>query len=254
MDESFRARVEHSIQDPAVAGFWRDEFGAYDRAFRTVAVAPVQNKVGKLVAHPPLRAVLGHARSRLSLARVLDSRQLVVCNLSGSGAAAANLLGSLYLSGLIEEAMSRPMGERAKPFYLVLDESHRFTTESLAVALSEARKFNVGLILAEQLIEQSSERLQLALMGNVGSLMSFRVGAADAEVLEKNLGREVTAGQLASLDPYEAIIRTLDGREQVGPLRLSLPPLEARYYGRASIMRQESLRRLSARQKRSEGF
>ena len=173
VDEAFRARVTASIQDPAIRRYWLDEFASYDRTFRTVAVAPVQNKVGKLVAHPPLRAIFGQPQPRLNLATVLDRRQLFIADLSGIGAHSANLLGSLYASALIEEAMSRAPEARGEGFYLVIDEAHRFTTETLATALSEARKYRLGVILADQYLGQTSKAIEIAIFGNVGTLLSF---------------------------------------------------------------------------------
>ncbi|MEO0743691.1 MAG: hypothetical protein AAF089_19190, partial [Bacteroidota bacterium] len=92
VDEAFRRGVVARVRDQAVVSFWVDEFAAYDRAFRTVAVAPVQNKVGKLRAHPPLRAVLGQAAPRVDLGLVLERSQIVVADLSGIGTGSANLL------------------------------------------------------------------------------------------------------------------------------------------------------------------
>ena len=254
VDEAFRARVVSSILDPAVQRYWLDEFASYDRAFRTVAVSPVQNKVGKLVAHPPLRAVLGQPGARLNLATVLYRRQLLICDLSGIGTESANLLGSLYVAALLEEAMSRPSDRRVAPFYLVIDESHRFTTETLATALSEARKYNFGVVLADQYLDQTPAAIQSAVLGNVGTVVSFRVGGADAARLERAFGAQVSQSQLTDLDPYVAIVRTLDGSEQLGPFRLSTRPLEARRYGRGQTMRLEARRRLGRQQGRGEDF
>ena len=254
VDDHFRASVTRSIEDPAVRSYWLDEFASYDRAFRTVAVAPVQNKVGKLVAHPPLRAVLGHARGQLSFETVLERRQVVACNLSEIGAHSANLLGSMYVAAILEQAMSRPAGERYRPFYLVIDEAHRFTTETLATALSEARKYNLAVVLADQFLDQAGETIQRALLGNVGSLFSFRIGAADAMRIEKSFGVGVTSDALASLDPYQMWLRTLDGREQVRPLKLTAKPLSGRRYANGVNMRRESLRRLGRRQGGTERF
>lgn len=254
VDDHFRSSVTRQIKDPAVRGFWLDEFASYDRQFRTIAVSPVQNKVGKLVAHPPLRAVLGHARAQLSFETVLKRQQLVMANLSGIGAQSANLLGSLYVAAILEEAMSKPAGERYRPFYLVIDEAHRFTTETLATALSEARKYNLAVVLADQFLDQAGETIQRALLGNVGSLFSFRIGARDAARVEKSFGERVTSDELASLDPHQMWLRTLDGKEQVGPLKLTTRPLSARRWGNGANMKRESIRRLSVRQSAREAF
>ena len=254
VDEPFRGSVVASIQDPAVERYWTTEFAAYDRSFRTVAVSPVQNKVGKLVAHPPLRAVLGHASSRLDLGAVLDRRQLMIADLSGIGSHSANLLGSLYVSGFIEEAMSREPGERIAPFYIVIDEAHRFTTETLASALSEARKYNLGIVLVDQFLDQTSPAIQAAIFGNVGTMLSFRIGGADAARIERTFGGQVSKEQLTDLEPYEAIVRTLDVSDQIGPLRLTTSPLTARNYGRGQLMRSEARRRLGRRTSARERF
>ncbi|MEM7675016.1 MAG: DUF87 domain-containing protein [Myxococcota bacterium] len=254
VDDAFRARVVASVHDASIRHFWTAEFAAYDRAFRTVAVSPVQNKVGKLVAHPPLRAILGAPQPRLDFGLVLDRRQIVIADLSGIGARSANLLGSLYLSALIGEAMSRPEGERAEPYCIVIDEAHRFTTEALATALSEARKYNLGLVMADQFLDQTPEAIQRAIVGNVGTMMSFRIGGADAARVERVLGGQVPAEQLADLAPYQAVVRTLDGAEAIGPLRLTTSPLTARSYGRGHLIRREAKRRLGGRSGPREAF
>ena len=254
VDEAFRARVIATITDASVSAYWTTEFAAYDRSFRTVAVSPVQNKVGKLVAHPPLRAILGDPHPRLDFSQVLDRRQLLIANLSGIGAHSANLLGSLYISALIEDAMARPPERRIEPFVLVIDEAHRFTTETLTTALSEARKYNLGVLMADQFLDQTTEGIQSAIFGNVGTLMSFRIGGADAARVERSFGGQVTKEQLTDLDPYAAIVRTLDGGEQIGPLRLATRPLTARSYGRGQLMRSEGKRRLGRRVSAQERF
>lgn len=266
VDEGFRARIVARIQDTAVRSFWLDEFEAYDRAFRTIAVAPVQNKVGKLRAHPPLRAILGQEQSRVDLRHVLDRGQLLIANLAGIGEGSTNLLGSLLLSSLLGAAMRRDPASRhstdgkqtgdgqeaLRPFTLVLDEAHRFTTESISSVLSEARKYGLGLVLADQFLDQLTEPTRQAVFGNAATLVVFRVGAGDTTTLAMQLGSDVTPRLLADLDPFQAVVRSVARREAIGPLKITTLPFERRRYGRRKVIEQESARRFGRKPSSSQ--
>lgn len=247
VDQSFQAQVVRRVRDSAVRSFWLDEFASYDRSFRTIAVAPVQNKVGKLRAHPPLRAILGQARPRVSLGEVLDRSQILIADLSGIGESSSNLLGSILVSTLFEAALRRNPGQWDVPFTLAIDEAHRFTTESLASVLSEARKYGLGVVLADQFLSQMNPAVETAVFGNAGTLLAFRVSGADAKPIAEHLGVGVQPESLTDLDPHHAVIRTLDGVDTLGALRLATHPLWIEQYGRAEHIKQQSAMRFGAK-------
>ncbi len=218
-DSSYRARVVRRITDPAVRSFWVDEFAGYTPRFRTEATSPILNKVGQLRANPILRNVLGQPRKSVHLRDVLNTSKIFIANLSKGqlGTTASNILGSLLVTWFQTSAMERariPERDRV-PFYLLLDEFHNFTTSTFASALSEARKFGLSLTLANQYLGQMKPETKDAVLGNVATLIAFRCGADDAEVLERAFNHEYRAHQFSDLDRFEVYIKTIqDGQPQ----------------------------------------
>lgn len=183
--------LPHST-DPFIRYFWTHEFAGYSDRLKAEAIAPVQNKVGQFAANPALRAILGQS-STLDLGRVLDGGQILIANLSKQmGAEPSHLLGALLTTAILQAAERRatvPESER-RPFTLYVDEFQNFTTESFSSILSEARKWKLRLVLANQFLGQLPTSLQQAVLGNVGSLIVFRTGAEDARLLAAELGIE----------------------------------------------------------------
>src|ERR671938_3505 len=170
-----------------VRNFWLKEYAGYPARFRAEAVAPLQNKVGAFLVNSHIHRIVTQERSAFRLRRVMDEDKILLVNLAKGkvGADSSALLGSLLVSRLGLAALSRvdrPEEER-RDFYLYLDEFHNFTTLSLAGMLSELRKYRLNLILAHQYLAQLDERLMAAILGNVGTIISFRIGPTDAEAL-----------------------------------------------------------------------
>jgi hypothetical protein len=214
VDDDYREWVVKQVKDPIVRAFWRDEFAAYDKRFRNEAIAPVQNKVGQLLMTAPLRNILGQVRSRIEPRFIMDHQRIFVANLSKGklGEDAANLIGALLVNEFQLAALSRadtPETER-RDFFLSIDEFHNFSTDSFVTILSEARKYRLCLTLSHQYIEQLDADLWPAVVGNVGSLFSFRVGEHDAQILEREFGGGYTAGQFSSLANREVLVKLLD--------------------------------------------
>lgn len=142
-----------------------------------------------------------------------------------------NLLGSLLTTQFQLGAMARakhPEDER-RDFYLFIDEFQNFTTDAFASILSEARKYRLCLTLSHQYIDQLSLPVRQAVFGNVGTLISFRIGSTDAEVIEKEFGKTIPASALANLERYEAVVKLLEDGTNQQPFRATmLPPLENR--------------------------
>ena len=209
-DDNYRARLLRNCADPIVQTFWEKEFAAYDDRFRKEAIAPIQNKVGQLLANPILRNIIGQQRSTLRPGQIMNNGQRIVVNLAKGklGDAPSHLLGALLVSAFAQAAEQRttiPEKDRV-PFTLYVDEFQNFATESFATILSEARKFKLSLVIAHQFLGQLPEQLRQAVFGNVGTMMAFRVGAEDAPLIALELGLK-NPEVLSDLDNFRAWLR-----------------------------------------------
>src|SRR5712692_7831970 len=240
-DDNFRETVLRSVSDPETLRFWREEFPSYTKAFRSEAAAPILNKVGQFTASPQLRLILGQLAPRLDLEFAMNNRRIVIANLAkGSiGEQAANLLGSLLVSHLQLVAMGRaslPPSDRV-PFFVHVDEFQTFSSDAFASLLSEARKFATHFALANQYTDQLPHSVRSAVIGNAGSLVVFRVGSRDAELLAPEF-RPMDSGALADQEPYTAWLRRGISRD-----RIFAEPKIDRPIGTAEAIRVQSPQR-----------
>ncbi len=218
IDKQYRKRIVDNIKDPMVRVFWTDEYANYDQKFVKEAVAPIQNKVGQFLSSAIIRNIVGQPKSTIDLREIMDNRKILLMDLSKGkvGEENAALLGAMIITKLQLAAMSRvDMLERDRPdFYLYVDEFQNFATESFATILSEARKYHLNLIMGHQYIGQltpdkSNTRLRDAIFGNVGTMVCFRVGAADAEYLETEFAPVYTPGDLVNLPKYHILLKLM---------------------------------------------
>lgn len=189
-DKSFRNKVIENITDPVVRQFWTIEFASWNDKFAAEAVAPVLNKVGAFVANPMIRNIIGQPKSSFDVRKLMDEGKILIVNLSRGlmGEDNAAIMGALIVTKIQLAAMSRAniaLVSDRKPFYLYVDEFQNFATDSFAVILSEARKYGLNLTVANQYVSQMPPEVRDAVFGNVGSMVSFRVGADDAGLLTK---------------------------------------------------------------------
>ena len=186
-DDEFRKTVVKDIRNPVVKEFWQSEFENYPPRLKADACAPIQNKLGALLADPMLRRILVEPKIDLRFRRLMDDGTVLLVNVSKGriGEEASLLLGSLIVSTLGLAAFSRAeVGqEKRRPYFVYLDEFHNFTTLMLANMMSELRKYGVGLILAHQHMHQLEPDIRHAVLGNAGTIVSFRVGPEDATIL-----------------------------------------------------------------------
>jgi hypothetical protein len=240
-DARYRSWVVKQVKDPAVHSFWVNEFGRYDQRFLQEVIAPVQNKVGQLLMAPPIRNIFGQVASKIDPRFMMDDRRILIANLSKGllGEEKANLLGALLVTQFQLAALERaeiPEGKRVD-FFLHIDEFHNFSTDSFAAILSEARKYRLCLTLSHQYIDQLREEVRDAVFGNVGSLISFRVGEGDATRLEREFGGGYTARQFADLANHEVCAKLLAGGRYPEPFfATTFPPLSRMYQRRATII------------------
>jgi len=250
-DAHYRRAIVARLADPVVRTFWQQEFAHWKPQYQAEAIAPVQNKLGHFLSQPILRAIVGQSRSTLDLRQALDEGQILIVNLSKGrvGEDGTTLLGSFTVTSIQLAAMSRAdVPEQARrDFFLYVDEFQNFATESFATILSEARKYRLSLVLANQYLAQMEEATLDAVFGNVGSLLVFQVGARDAEVLAEQLGGDMTPHDLMALPRYRAYARLLIDGMPSRPFSMeTLPPAASNQRrGRSAVVRRTSRHRYS---------
>lgn len=231
-EKNFRAKVVANVQDPVVRNFWVNEFGSWNEKFMTEAVAPVLNKVGAFVANPLVRNIVGQPKSSFNIRQIMDEGRILIVNLSRGlvGEDNAAILGAMMVTKIQLAAMSRADIsdiEDRRPFYLYVDEFQNFATDSFSVILSEARKYGLNLTVANQFISQMSPEVKDAVFGNVGSIISFRVGAEDGTGLQKYFDPQFDAQDLIQLHNRNFIASMTIGGEKTpafSATTLNIPP------------------------------
>lgn len=212
-DPEYRKKVVDKVTDPVVKSFWVQEYARYTQRYEVEATAAIQNKVGQFVSNPLIRNIIGQVKSSINMREIMDSKKILILNLSKGriGEDNSRLLGALLITKIQLAAMSRvdiPEEER-KDFFLYVDEFQNFATESFTNILSEARKYRLALILGHQYITQMEETVRDAVFGNVGTIVTFRVGAEDAEFLEREFQPEFIAQDLVSLGKYNVYLKLM---------------------------------------------
>jgi len=230
-DKKFRNEVITHVTDPAVRAFWIDEFGNMTDRFIAESVPAIQNKIGQFTTNPVIRNLIGQAKSTFDLKELMDNGKIIIVNLSKGriGEQNAQLIGSMLVTKIYLAAMSRAELKREEieglpNFYLYVDEFQSFSNDSFADILSEARKYKLNLTIAHQYVEQMEETVQHAVFGNVGTTISFRVGAQDAEVLEKEFAPVFEAEDLVNLGKYQIYLKLMIDGEGSRPFSASTIP------------------------------
>ncbi len=232
-DKDYRKEVVSKIIDPVVKAFWTDEFAKYTDRYMTEAGAAIQNKVGQFISNPLIRNIIGQTKSAFDIRDLMDQKKIFIMNLSKGriGEENSRLIGAMLITKIYLAAMSRvdvPEEERSD-FYLYVDEFQNFATESFKDILSEARKYRLNLILAHQYIAQMDESVRDAVFGNVGTLATFRVGAADAEELEKEFAPEFYVQDIVNLGFASIYLRLMiDGVASRPFSATTLSPIETK--------------------------
>lgn len=241
-DKTYRKKVVEKVKDPVVRAFWIDEYAKYPDKFQAEAIAPIQNKVGQFLSNALIRNVVGQVKSAIDIRQIMDDRKILILNLSKGriGEDTSALLGAMMITQIQLAAMSRidiPEPER-NDFYLYVDEFQNFATESFANILSEARKYRLNLIIAHQYIEQLDEKVAAAVFGNVGTIICFRVGAADAETLVKEFTPNFTEEDLVNLAKWQIYLKLMiDGVASTPFSANVLKPISVIYGNRDKIIR-----------------
>src|SRR3989344_39783 len=227
VDKEYRNKVIANISDPSVKTYWTKEYAGYTERFAAEAIPAIQNKIGQFTSNPLIRNIIGQEKSSFDFRKMMDTRKIVIVNLSKGlvGEGNAKLLGSMFVTKMYLAAMSRAdvqeqEAKKLAPFYLYVDEFQSFANKSFSDILSEARKYKLALTIAHQYIEQMEEEVVAAVFGNIGTMATFRVGARDAEFLEKEFAPQFMVEDLVNLGIFQVYLKLMiDG--------ISSPPFSA---------------------------
>lgn len=241
-NEAFRNKVVSKVKDPIVKKFWTAEFGAWEPKQQAEFSASILNKVGQFLSNPMMRNILGQPKNSFSLRWAMDNKKIVIINLSKGKIweDSSAFLWSMMVTKFQIDAMTRANMAEAdrQDFYLYVDEFQNFATDSFAVILSEARKYKLNLIIANQYIDQISETVRWAVFWNVWSIISFQVGYHDANILKDILWSEiVTVDDMVNLKKYSIYTKLLvDGMptqvfsaDTFAPLKMTSEEFKERY-------------------------
>jgi len=207
VDRDYRQKIINNLQDPVVKSFWINEYEEWEARYRNEAIAPVQNKVGQFLNVSFVRNIVGQAKNTIDIDEIMNTGKILLVNVSKGRIGEDNsaILGAMIITKIQLAAMERvriPEEER-KDFYLYVDEFQNFATDSFVNILSEARKYRLDLTIAHQyvgqLVTDTSTAVRDAVFGNVGTMLCFRVGAADAEFLEQEFTPEFEQNDLIRL-------------------------------------------------------
>ncbi|HKB88040.1 MAG TPA: type IV secretory system conjugative DNA transfer family protein [Patescibacteria group bacterium] len=227
-NQTFRTRVENSIKDTTMKQFWRDEFDQMTDKLRQEAISPILNKVGQFVTSPLIRSVIGQPKSSIKLDDIMNEGKILIANLSQGklGEDNAALLGAMLITKLQLAAMHRVdmKEEDRRDFYLYVDEFQNFATGSFIKIMSEARKYHLNIMLANQYMAQIPEEVRKSILGNAGTIMTLAVGASDAEILYKELAEVFSQNDLVNLGNHQIAAKmTIDGKTTRPFLGVTLP-------------------------------
>ena len=229
-DKVYRRKVISKLKDPVVKAFWQTEFAGYNDRYAQEAVAPIQNKIGQFLSASVIRNMVAQVKSTINVREIMDSGKIFIMNLAKGriGEDNSRLLGGMLITELQLAAMERVNipEEQRKDFFLYVDEFQNFATPSFANILSEARKYRLSLIMAHQYVAQLDELVSDAVFGNVGSMVTFRVGAPDAEVLEKEFEPTFMINDIVNLPKYQILLKLMiDGVASQPFSAVTIPPI-----------------------------
>ncbi|MFA5532572.1 MAG: type IV secretion system DNA-binding domain-containing protein [Candidatus Shapirobacteria bacterium] len=240
-NKSYREKVVAGLTNQTLKNFWVNEFGRMDQKFQNEAVSPILNKVGQFIASTNIRNTVAHAKSKINIQEIMDQKKILIADLSTGRLGEDNsaLLGAMLITQIQLSAMNRVFqaAEDRSDFFLYVDEFQNFATEAFIKILSEARKFRLNLIIANQYMSQLDRTIQDAILGNVGSLISFVVGNQDAFVLAKEFGTAFPPEDLVKIGKYQVICKLSIDSETTQPFyATTLAPLSCKNQQRDKLI------------------
>jgi DNA helicase HerA-like ATPase len=241
LDFDFRKKVLRSVTDRAILDFWYKEFNSLPPQLKSEVISPIVNKIGLFQTHVHLRNIVGQVKSSFSIADVMNQKKIFIANLSKGylGEDATALLGSMLVTQFQNAALARSKISihNRTPFYLYIDEMHSFITLSFAEILAESRKYGLSLFLTHQYIDQLHEDIRKAIFGNVGTIITFRIGANDAEILKLEFNSLFDVEDFIRLPQYAVYLKLqIDGTTSEPFSAYTLPISHTRHNLKAEIV------------------
>jgi len=214
------------VKDPVVRRYWTDQIAQTSDFHKSEVLDYIVSKFGRFVTNKTMRNIIGQPESSFNIRKAMDEEKIILCNLSKGilGEEDAKFLGLILVPKVLTAAMARQdmAMELRKDFYLYVDEFQNYATEDFAVILSEARKYRLNLIVANQYVSQIDEDVKNAVFGNVGTMISFRVGVPDANFLQHEFSPTFNEHDLTNIEKYHVYIKTIVKNEPVPPFSMSL--------------------------------
>ena len=232
-DPKFVQELLPKVTDPLVRRYWTDQIANTADFHKSEVLDYIVSKFGRFVTNKMMRNIIGQSVSSFDFRRVMDEGKILIINLAKGqiGEENSNFLGLILVPKILMAAMSRsdvPEAQR-KDFYLYVDEFQNFATPDFAQILSEARKFHLGLCVANQFIGQMEEEVKNAVFGNCGTKIAFRVGVTDAQYLAHEFAPTFSESDLLNIEAYNAYVKTLVNNEPVPAFSMSMkddmPPI-----------------------------
>jgi type IV secretory pathway TraG/TraD family ATPase VirD4 len=231
-DRQYRQEVIEYIQDDMVKRFFAIEFVAWSEKFDTDAIIPLVNKLGQFLSDPMLRNIFGQTENKIDFEKLINEKKIVLINLAKGkiGEENSSFFGSMFITKIKQAGMARAhlREDERKDFYIYADEFQSLVTETFENLLSEARKYGLALTVAHQYMGQLLPKVRETVLGNVGSLVVFRVGGADAEVLESELAPIFKIKDMINLGKQEFYIKLMIDGQSYDPFSAAtlkvLPP------------------------------
>lgn len=225
-DTSFVQELLPKVNDPIVRRYWTDQIAQTSDFHKSETLDYITSKFGRFVTNKMMRNIIGQSESSFNFRKIMDEGKILLISLAKGkiGEENSSFLGLILVPKILAAAMSRqdiPQEDR-KDFYLYVDEFQNFATPDFAQILSEARKYRLNLTVANQFIGQMEEEIKNAIFGNVGTIVSFRVGVQDAGYLQHEFQPTFTEGDLINIEAFSAYVRTLVNNEVVPPFSMSL--------------------------------
>jgi hypothetical protein len=237
------------VKDPIVKRYWTDQIAQTADFHKSEVLDYIVSKFGKFITNKTMRNIIGQSESSFNMRKLMDEEKIFLANLSKGvlGEEDAKFLGLILVPKVLTAAMSRqdiPMDQR-KDYYLYVDEFQNYATEDFAVILSEARKYRLNLIVANQFVSQIDEEVKNAVFGNVGTMVSFRVGVPDANFLQHEFAPTFNEHDLTNIEKYHVYVKTIVNNEPVPPFSMSLQKDMVKVKARMNPKLAEMIKQLS---------
>ena len=248
-DEKYVKQMLPLVKDPVVKRYWTDQMAQTSDFHKSEVLDYIVSKFGRFVTNKTMRNIIGQTESSFNFRKAMDEKKVILCNLSKGilGEEDAKFLGLILVPKVLTAAMSRqdiPMEQR-EDFFLYVDEFQNYATDDFAAILSEARKYRLNLVVANQYVGQIDEEIKNAIFGNVGTMVSFRVGVTDANFLQHEFAPVFNDNDLANVEKFHVYIKTIVGNEPVPAFSMSLMKDMDAIEARMSVKMADMIKELS---------